>query len=387
MDRFTYVTGTVGGNMAVGDLSDKIKTMRRLRGEQVYPVVTLADTHMKTRFGGRQRPHFKIARWVQLGGNGTALPAPPAPQASQAPLLAGRSVKEPDLKEELNDEIKTKPSGVREKRGRPSRTGGLSFSYRPFSDHPPPSFQMSIFARLASRYIVPAAAAGSGGLRLAFDIEANGLLDAATKVHCIVIADLDSDRSMHTAPSRFPPRSRIWRAPTTWSATTSSATICRLLRRLHDWAPTPGCTVVDTLVASRLILPHIGDLDDQAAAMGDPSLGKAARPLQPRSLGRAARHPKIGADIEDWSVWTPEMQARCVGDVAICKALWRFLQPDGYSRRPWSLSTASRRSASGSPLTACPSIAPPPSELRQQWTARRAELAGAAAAAISRKQT
>ena len=26
------------------------------------------------------------------------------------------------------------------------------------------------------------------------------------------------------------------------------------------------------------------------------------------------------------------MQERCAGDVVICKALWRFLQPDGYSR-------------------------------------------------------
>lgn len=100
MDKFTYATGTVGGNMAIGDLSDKIRTMRRLRGEQVYPVVTLADTHMRTKYGGRQRPHFKIVRWVNLGGEGAALPAP------QAPLIVGQSVKEPDLKEELGDEVK-----------------------------------------------------------------------------------------------------------------------------------------------------------------------------------------------------------------------------------------------------------------------------------------
>ena len=43
--------------------------------------------------------------------------------------------------------------------------------------------------------------------------------------------------------------------------------------------------------------------------------------------------PKIGTDIADWSRWTPEMQERCAGDVVICKALWRFLQPDGYSQQ------------------------------------------------------
>jgi hypothetical protein len=47
-----------------------------------------------------------------------------------------------------------------------------------------------------------------------------------------------------------------------------------LLLRLHGWAPKPGCKIVDTLIASRLILANIGDLDDQSAAMGDPKLGK-----------------------------------------------------------------------------------------------------------------
>ena len=43
--------------------------------------------------------------------------------------------------------------------------------------------------------------------------------------------------------------------------------------------------------------------------------------------------PKIGTEIEDWSRWTPDMQERCIGDVAICKTLWHFLQPDGYSQQ------------------------------------------------------
>src|SRR5262249_38155618 len=54
MDRFTFPTGTVGGRIAVHDLVDKTKMMRRFRGANVYPVVTLSDTFMNTRFGGRQ---------------------------------------------------------------------------------------------------------------------------------------------------------------------------------------------------------------------------------------------------------------------------------------------------------------------------------------------
>jgi hypothetical protein len=99
MEKFTYVTSTVGGNMAIGDLSDRIRTMRRWRGGQIYPVVTLSKTFMPTRFGGRQRPAFKIMNWIFMGGGGTALPAP------ESPLLTTQAVKEPTLKEEMNDEI------------------------------------------------------------------------------------------------------------------------------------------------------------------------------------------------------------------------------------------------------------------------------------------
>jgi hypothetical protein len=101
MEKYTYVTSTVGGNMCVADLLDRVKTMRRLKGVQVYAVVTPTKTFMKTRFGGRQRPAFRIMRWIVMGGGGAALPAP------ETPLLGGAQVvKEPSLKEEMADEIK-----------------------------------------------------------------------------------------------------------------------------------------------------------------------------------------------------------------------------------------------------------------------------------------
>src|SRR6516165_6585134 len=68
LDKFTYPTNTTGGHIAVGDISDRIKNMRRFRGEHVYPVITLSDTFMNTRFGGRQRPHFEVKRWIKFGG-------------------------------------------------------------------------------------------------------------------------------------------------------------------------------------------------------------------------------------------------------------------------------------------------------------------------------
>jgi hypothetical protein len=75
--------------------------MRRFRGQNVYPVVTLSDTFMPTRFGGRQRPHLEIKRWITFG-DGTALSA-----AEPRLLPAGtQEVKPPSAKEVTEDEIR-----------------------------------------------------------------------------------------------------------------------------------------------------------------------------------------------------------------------------------------------------------------------------------------
>jgi hypothetical protein len=109
MDRYTWPTGTVGGSICVRDVVDKTNWMRSFRGSRVYPVVTLSDKFMNTRFGGRQRPHFIIKRWIKLGGEGgevEALPPPkPALQTTSQSDLPLNEVKEPSLAEEMDDEI------------------------------------------------------------------------------------------------------------------------------------------------------------------------------------------------------------------------------------------------------------------------------------------
>jgi hypothetical protein len=107
MDKFTFPTSTTGGRIAIRDLRDKTMWMRRVkRDPNVCAVVLLSDTFMNTKWGGRQRPHFKIVHWVSLGsesGQVEALPPPPQTTSqSDSPL---NEVKEPSLAEEMDDEI------------------------------------------------------------------------------------------------------------------------------------------------------------------------------------------------------------------------------------------------------------------------------------------
>jgi hypothetical protein len=112
MDRYSFPTGTTGGAIATRDLVDKTRWMRRFRGH-AYPVVTLSDTFMNTRFGGRQRPHFLIKRWVDLGAEEKALPVP-VPEPPSSPLVPTQEALEQPV---VSPTIEESPKGKTTKGG------------------------------------------------------------------------------------------------------------------------------------------------------------------------------------------------------------------------------------------------------------------------------
>jgi DNA polymerase I-like protein with 3'-5' exonuclease and polymerase domains len=231
---------------------------------------------------------------------------------------------------------------------------------------------ISKFKRLASRLIVPTTTK-CAGLRVAFDIEGNGLLHDATKIHCIAVANLDSDQVDKYGPDQMAAALDHLSRAAYLVAHNANAFDVPVLRRLCNWRPQSDCKVVDTLIAGRLILPNLEDLDDKAAAMGDPKLGKLRGRYSIEAWGARLHIPKVGIDISDWSKWTAEIQERCVADTLICKALWQFLQPDGYSQHALNLeyrvaAICEQITAAGVPFDV--NVA---DQLRQQWAARRAK--------------
>jgi hypothetical protein len=103
VERFTYIASTTGGMRAVRELREQVDFARKRYGKHCYALVLLTDTFMPTRYGGRQRPHFKIQKWVMLGGEGDGGKVPPTPDA---PKLQGpQEVKPPSASEVLDDEV------------------------------------------------------------------------------------------------------------------------------------------------------------------------------------------------------------------------------------------------------------------------------------------
>lgn len=204
-----------------------------------------------------------------------------------------------------------------------------------------------------------------------FDIETDGLLDAATTVHCIVVADLDSDQVDEYGPEQIKAELEHLARADYLTGHNILTFDLPMLRRLHGWQPKADCVVVDTLVAARLILPNLSDLDDQAAGMGDPKLGRLRGRYSIEAWGARLGIAKPGTN----SRWTPEMQQRCAGDVVIGKALWRFLQPDGYSQDALALEHRAAAICDEITTTGAPFDADAAAELHRQWAERRAALA------------
>jgi hypothetical protein len=72
LEGFTWPTSTIGGGLAVRKLKDHVRRARMLQGNKggtLHPVVTLSDVFMNNAFGGRQRPAFKVVRFVSLGND------------------------------------------------------------------------------------------------------------------------------------------------------------------------------------------------------------------------------------------------------------------------------------------------------------------------------
>jgi DNA polymerase I len=235
-------------------------------------------------------------------------------------------------------------------------------------------YARALFAQLARPFIVPASN-HSEGLRLIFDLEADGLLATVSRVHCIVICELDDGPVHEYGPDRIADAlAHLARADTLIGHNILSYDL-PVLRKLHGWAPRPVCRILDTLIAGRLILPHLADIDSEVASRAkDEAFGRLHGKYSLEAWGVRLGMAKIGAELEDWSKWSPEIQHRCVGDVALGKRLWRFLQPDGYPGAALELEhgvavICDQITADGAPFDTVAA-----GQLCQDWKARRAVL-------------
>ncbi|CAB4124528.1 PolA DNA polymerase I - 3'-5' exonuclease and polymerase domains [uncultured Caudovirales phage] len=101
-------------------------------------------------------------------------------------------------------------------------------------------------------------------MRLVFDLEANGLLNDASRIHCLVAKDLDTGDLHKFAPSEVEQGLKLLMQADQVIGHNVIGYDLELVSKLHPWCIIPRERVVDTLILSRLLYTDLSDRDQKA---------------------------------------------------------------------------------------------------------------------------
>lgn len=194
--------------------------------------------------------------------------------------------------------------------------------------------------------------------RFVYDIETNGLLDELNRIHCLVMYDLDTKELLSFRNDGHPDNfarlvegvqlladadMRIGHNIINFDE--------RALRKLFPWFPAnePG-KVLDTIILTRLIWPHIADSDKGRAQRGQLEgrlIGSHSLEAWGQRVGEwkgdyskekikeylALGYDKAEAAKMVWAEWSQAMQDYCDQDVTTNLAIYRRCQKRGYAKR------------------------------------------------------
>jgi DNA polymerase-1 len=166
--------------------------------------------------------------------------------------------------------------------------------------------------------------------RLVFDIEGDGLLDTVTKVHCIEAVDPDTMETLSWGPDAIAQGLAAMETADLLIAHYGLGYDFGALEKVHGFIVPPE-KQHDTVVTARLMFPNIKEADKALVRSGKLP-GKLSGKHSIEAWGYRLGRPKLHTGIEDWSVWTPEMQERCAGDALTNVDLWKHLKADEYSQ-------------------------------------------------------
>lgn len=175
---------------------------------------------------------------------------------------------------------------------------------------------------------------------LVCDIETDGLLDVVTRLHCLVLRDMESDSVISCTDSAPGYRSieeglsLLSEAEKVYGHNFIKYDL-PVIKTIYPKFKLKG-TVRDTYVMCATRWAHIKDSDWRRAEKGTLPMKMIGKHTL-ESWGYRLGVVKVGVEIEDWSKWTPLMQARCESDTAVTKALVERIRSAGVS--PESMET------------------------------------------------
>ena len=177
---------------------------------------------------------------------------------------------------------------------------------------------------------------------IVFDLEANGLLNDATRIHCIALhwCEDNTSESFNDEPYGDGTFDIKEEAPmaSNYSITTALSWLetadilighniigydLPLIKRLYNWFNPTG-VILDTLLLSHLYHPNLLDIDKKTGKIPQKLYGKHSLEAYGHRLDE---HKGDFAVTTDWKNWSRDMQKYCEQDVVVTTKLCDHFRP------------------------------------------------------------
>ena len=171
------------------------------------------------------------------------------------------------------------------------------------------------------------------------DLESNGLLNKASRIHCIVLKSCKGDYIETFNDEKYSDNAKELPMGS-HSITTAISNIevadtvvghniigfdLPLIKKLYRWFTYPP-VIVDTLLLSRLYHPNLLDIDKKHGWENMPTKLYGSHSLEAYGYRLGLRKGDYGKDT-DWKEWSQEMQDYCVQDVKVTEKLCEHFHP------------------------------------------------------------
>ena len=173
-----------------------------------------------------------------------------------------------------------------------------------------------------------------------FDLETNGLVNDATRIHCASLywEEDDLTESFNDEPYAASPKDLPMGG--NYSITTALSWLevadvlvghniigfdIPVIKNIYHWF-TPSGIIMDTLLLSRLYHPNLLDIDKAHAWKHMPLQLYGRHSLEAYGY-RLGEYKGNFAKTADWKNWSQEMQDYWVQDVTVTKKLWKHFRP------------------------------------------------------------
>jgi len=172
-----------------------------------------------------------------------------------------------------------------------------------------------------------------------FDLETNGLLRNATRIHCATLYWIEEDQTETYNDERYSIQAKELpmanRAITTAITNLSVADTVvghnilgfdlPLIKKLYPFFKYPPI-IIDTLLLSRLYHPNLLDIDKKNEWKDMPTKLYGSHSLEAYGY-RLGEHKGDYGKTADWSKWSQEMEDYCKQDVIVTKKLCEHFHP------------------------------------------------------------